>query len=160
MALAQCVTESRRELHQRLPEGGGDGSRNWSEIAFANPRFLTARIKEKSAWRQQGSCAHALLNFRVTGTRRGFYHADHCSPPAEASLTQARPDGAVSPAPVASDARLPDGSSVLLRFGDPRVPANLVSILDAFRLNAFFGPVHEWHLLVDGRRTHIGTAPC
>lgn len=54
------------------------------------------------------------------------------------------------------DVRLPDGRSALLRFWDPRVLANLAQTLDADQREEFFGHIHEWHLLHEGRRVWIG----
>lgn len=54
------------------------------------------------------------------------------------------------------DVRLPDGRSALLRFWDPRALAAIARELDERQRGEFFEPIVEWHLLVDGRRTHIG----
>lgn len=54
------------------------------------------------------------------------------------------------------DLRLPDGRAALLRFWDPRVLAGLAGLLEPEQREAFFGPVHEWHLLHEGRRVWIG----
>jgi hypothetical protein len=54
------------------------------------------------------------------------------------------------------DVRLPDGRSALLRFWDPRVLANLAQTLDGVQREEFFGHIHEWHLLHEGRRVWIG----
>jgi hypothetical protein len=51
--------------------------------------------------------------------------------------------------------RLPDGRSALLRFWDPRVLAMLAPALDAEQRRSFFGGIHEWHLLREGRRVWI-----
>lgn len=54
------------------------------------------------------------------------------------------------------DARLPDGRNALLRFWDPRVLAVLARTLDEAQRGEFFNHIHEWHLLLDGRRVMIG----
>lgn len=54
------------------------------------------------------------------------------------------------------DMRLPDGRVALLRFWDPRVLASLAEVLTSEQRQGFFGHVHEWHLLHDGRRVWIG----
>lgn len=54
------------------------------------------------------------------------------------------------------DTRLPDGRLALLRFWDPRVLAKLAQILDPVQREAMFGHIHEWHLLLDGKRATIG----
>ena len=54
------------------------------------------------------------------------------------------------------DVQLPDGRSALLRFWDPRVLVNLARTLDGAQREAFFGYIHEWHLLHEGRRVWIG----
>jgi hypothetical protein len=54
------------------------------------------------------------------------------------------------------DVCLPDGRSALLRFWDPRVLANLAQTLDGEQREEFFGHIHEWHLLHEGRRVWIG----
>ena len=54
------------------------------------------------------------------------------------------------------DVTLPDGRSALLRFWDPRVLVNLAELLEPGQREAFFGHVHEWHLLHQGQRTWIG----
>lgn len=56
------------------------------------------------------------------------------------------------------DARLPDGRTALLRFWDPRVLIGLVKVLDASQRETFFAHIHEWHLLHNGKRAHIGRA--
>lgn len=54
------------------------------------------------------------------------------------------------------DVKLPDGRSALLRFWDPRVLAALARTLDGAQREAFFGHIHEWHLLHEGQRVWIG----
>lgn len=54
------------------------------------------------------------------------------------------------------DTRLPDGRTALLRFWDPRVLASLAEVLDPQQREAFFGHIHEWHLLYRGQRAWIG----
>ncbi|MCO5411100.1 DUF4123 domain-containing protein [Ralstonia mojiangensis] len=54
------------------------------------------------------------------------------------------------------DARLPDGRIALVRFWDPRVLAELVNVLTAPQRETFFAHIHEWHLLRNGERVHIG----
>ncbi|TYZ56082.1 DUF4123 domain-containing protein [Ralstonia solanacearum] len=54
------------------------------------------------------------------------------------------------------DARLPDGRVALLRLWDPRVLASLVDVLSIRQRESFFVHIHEWHLLRDGRRVHVG----
>lgn len=54
------------------------------------------------------------------------------------------------------DARLPDGRTALLRFWDPRVLFTLAQTLDAQQREDFFGYIHEWHLLHEGKRIWIG----
>lgn len=54
------------------------------------------------------------------------------------------------------DTGLPDGRTALLRFWDPRVLVSLVELLEPEQREAFFGHVHEWHLLHQGQRTWIG----
>lgn len=54
------------------------------------------------------------------------------------------------------DVNLPDGRRALLRFWDPRVLVNLARTLDAPQREEFFGHIHEWHLLHEGRRVWIG----
>jgi len=52
--------------------------------------------------------------------------------------------------------RIPEGRVALLRFWDPRVLASLVNVLDPKQREIFFAHIHEWHLLRDGQRVHIG----
>jgi hypothetical protein len=54
------------------------------------------------------------------------------------------------------DARLPDGRIALLRFWDPRVFAVVTRTLDERQREEFFHYIHEWYLLLDGRRVTIG----
>ncbi len=54
------------------------------------------------------------------------------------------------------DTVLPDGRTALLRFWDPRVLFSLAELLDPEQREVFFGHVHEWHLLHQGKRTWIG----
>lgn len=54
------------------------------------------------------------------------------------------------------DVKLPDGRSALLRFWDPRVLSSLARALDGAQREEFFGHIHEWHLLNEGRRVWIG----
>jgi hypothetical protein len=54
------------------------------------------------------------------------------------------------------DTRLPDGRTALVRFYDPRVLLSLVEILDGTQREEFFAPIHEWHLLRNGKRAWIG----
>ena len=54
------------------------------------------------------------------------------------------------------DVRIPDGRIALLRFWDPRVLVGLVNVLDSKQRETFFAHIHEWHLLRDGQRVHIG----
>ncbi|MFV8593067.1 DUF4123 domain-containing protein [Ralstonia pseudosolanacearum] len=54
------------------------------------------------------------------------------------------------------DARLPDGRIALVRFWDPRVLAELVNVLTPEQRETFFAHIHEWHLLRNGERVHIG----
>lgn len=54
------------------------------------------------------------------------------------------------------DVRLPDGRSALLRFWDPRALAAIARELDERQRGEFFEHIAEWHLLLDGKRTHIG----
>lgn len=54
------------------------------------------------------------------------------------------------------DTRLPDGRTALLRFWDPRVLFSLAELLDPQQREVFFGHIHEWHLLHEGKRTWIG----
>lgn len=54
------------------------------------------------------------------------------------------------------DVYLPDRRRALLRFWDPRVLVNLARTLDAAQRQEFFGHIHEWHLLLDGKRVWIG----
>lgn len=56
------------------------------------------------------------------------------------------------------DVHLPDGRIALLRFWDPRVLAGLVDVLDASQRENFFAHIHEWHLINNGKRMHIGRA--
>jgi hypothetical protein len=56
------------------------------------------------------------------------------------------------------DARLPDGRIALVRFWDPRVLAELVNVLSPKQRETFFAHIHEWHLLRNGERVHIGRA--
>jgi len=56
------------------------------------------------------------------------------------------------------DVQLPDGSSALLRFWDPRVLVSLARSLDGVQREAFFGHIQEWHLLNAGQRMVIGGA--
>ncbi|WP_197386887.1 DUF4123 domain-containing protein [Ralstonia pseudosolanacearum] len=56
------------------------------------------------------------------------------------------------------DARLPDGRIALVRFWDPRVLAELVIVLNPGQRETFFAHIHEWHLLRNGERVHIGRA--
>lgn len=52
--------------------------------------------------------------------------------------------------------RLPDGRTALLRFWDPRVLIGLAEVMDASQRESFFGHIHEWHLLHNGKRAWIG----
>lgn len=54
------------------------------------------------------------------------------------------------------DASLPDGSTALLRFYDPRVLKSLALALTASQREAFFGPIIEWHFVVDDQSLRIG----
>ncbi|MFP5391576.1 MAG: DUF4123 domain-containing protein [Gammaproteobacteria bacterium] len=54
------------------------------------------------------------------------------------------------------DIKLPDGRIAMIRFWDPRVLVSLVEVLTAEQRYAFFGHIHEWHLLHDERRVWIG----
>ncbi|PWF49082.1 DUF4123 domain-containing protein, partial [Massilia glaciei] len=54
------------------------------------------------------------------------------------------------------DIELPDQRKALLRFWDPRVLAELAGILDPDQRETFFGQVHEWHLMLNGKRAWIG----
>lgn len=54
------------------------------------------------------------------------------------------------------DARLPDGRIAMVRFWDPRVLAGLAGVLSAPQRETFFAHIHEWHLLHNGQRAHIG----
>ena len=54
------------------------------------------------------------------------------------------------------ETRLPDGRAALLRFWDPRVLVKLAQILEPAQREAMFGHIHEWHLLLDGKRAIIG----
>ena len=54
------------------------------------------------------------------------------------------------------ETRLPDGRPALLRFWDPRVLVKLAQILEPAQREAMFGHIHEWHLLLDGKRAIIG----
>ena len=56
------------------------------------------------------------------------------------------------------DARLPDGRIALVRFWDPRVLSELVNVLSPKQRETFFAHIHEWHLLRNGERVHIGRA--
>ena len=56
------------------------------------------------------------------------------------------------------DARLPDGRIALVRFWDPRVLAELATVLNPDQRENFFAHIHEWHLLRNGERVHIGRA--
>lgn len=51
---------------------------------------------------------------------------------------------------------LPDGRTALLRLWDPRVLAAAARDLKPAQRHALFDHLHEWHLLLDGRRVHIG----
>lgn len=55
------------------------------------------------------------------------------------------------------DAKMPDGRTALLRFWDPRVLVSLAQILSNEQRQEFFGHIHEWHLLYNGKRAWIGT---
>lgn len=54
------------------------------------------------------------------------------------------------------DTALPDGRTALVRFWDPRVLVSLAEVLEPQQREAFFGHIHEWHLLHRGQRTWIG----
>lgn len=56
------------------------------------------------------------------------------------------------------DAMMPDGRRALLRFWDPRVLVSLAQVLSNEQRQEFFGYIHEWHLLHNGKRAWIGTA--
>ena len=56
------------------------------------------------------------------------------------------------------DAKLPDGRIALVRFWDPRVLAELINVLSPEQRETFFAHIHEWHLLRNGERVHIGRA--
>jgi hypothetical protein len=56
------------------------------------------------------------------------------------------------------DARLPDGSTALLRFYDPRVLKSLALTLTAPQREEFFGHILEWHFVCDGQPYRIGRA--
>lgn len=55
------------------------------------------------------------------------------------------------------DAKMPDGRTALLRFWDPRVLVSLAQVLSNEQRHEFFGHIHEWHLLYNGKRAWIGT---
>lgn len=54
------------------------------------------------------------------------------------------------------DVRLPDGSTALLRFYDPRVLESLALTLTPQQREEFFGHILEWHFMCDGKRHRIG----
>ncbi|EJN01737.1 DUF4123 domain-containing protein [Herbaspirillum sp. YR522] len=54
------------------------------------------------------------------------------------------------------DVHLPDGRTAMLRFWDPRVLATIAQDMDDDQRRQFFGDIVEWHLLLNGRRVHIG----
>ncbi|OWY28897.1 DUF4123 domain-containing protein [Herbaspirillum robiniae] len=54
------------------------------------------------------------------------------------------------------DVQLPDGRTAMLRFWDPRVLATIAQDMNDDQRRQFFGDIVEWHLLLDGRRVHIG----
>jgi Domain of unknown function (DUF4123) len=56
------------------------------------------------------------------------------------------------------DVRLPDGSTGLLRFYDPRVLHSLATTLTDQQREEFFGEINEWHFMRNGRVLRIGRA--
>lgn len=54
------------------------------------------------------------------------------------------------------DVQLPDGRTAMLRFWDPRVLATIAQTMDDNQRRQFFNEIVEWHLLLNGRRVHIG----
>lgn len=55
------------------------------------------------------------------------------------------------------DVKLPDGRTALLRFWDPRVLAALFQLMAGDQRAEFFGHIHEWHFMDEGRRVWIGS---
>ena len=65
-------------------------------------------------------------------------------------------DGLVQLLRLKQDVRLPDGSTGLLRFYDPRVLDSLAGTLTGSQREDFFGHIHEWHFMRDGQALRIG----
>jgi hypothetical protein len=67
-------------------------------------------------------------------------------------------DGLVQLLRLKLDVRLPDGSTGLLRFYDPRVLYSLATTLTDRQREEFFGHIHEWHFVQNGQALRIGSA--
>jgi hypothetical protein len=67
-------------------------------------------------------------------------------------------DGLVQLLRLKLDVRLPDGSNGLLRFYDPRVLYSLATTLTDRQREEFFGHIHEWHFMHNGKALRIGRA--
>ncbi len=83
---------------------------------------------------------------------------EHEAPAVSWLISQADLHGLAQLLQLQLDARLPDGRVALLRFWDPRVLGSLVDVLSTRQRETLLAHIHEWHLLRDGRRAHIGRA--
>lgn len=81
---------------------------------------------------------------------------EHTAPAVSWIIAGADLDGLAALLRLRLDVRLPDGRTALLRFWDPRALLAIARELDDRQRSEFFEHIVEWHLLVDGRRTHIG----
>jgi Domain of unknown function (DUF4123) len=67
-------------------------------------------------------------------------------------------DGLVQVLRLKLDVRLPDGSTGLLRFYDPRVMYSLATTMTAPQRQDFFEHIHEWHFTYNGQSQTVGRA--
>jgi hypothetical protein len=67
-------------------------------------------------------------------------------------------DGLVQLLRLKLDVRMPDSSTGLLRFYDPRVLYSLATTLTDRQREEFFGHIHEWHFMHNGQALRIGRA--
>lgn len=81
---------------------------------------------------------------------------EEASPGVSWLIVQQTVDGLAQLLQLKLDAELPDGRTALIRFWDPRVLVSLAEVLNPTQREAFFGHIHEWLLLHEGRRVRIG----
>jgi len=121
--------------------------RSWPVPLFAGTP--DAALAHAGPWLVEAACAdEALLAELAT--------LEHEAPALVWLIAPQDQEGLAQLLQLRLDVRLPDGRSALLRFWDPRVLVNLARTLDAAQREEFFGLIHEWHLLHEGRRMWIG----